>query len=132
MDTNEFHDCLDVDAYFRSCPSHQVLASISDKWSMLTLTALYGTGPTRHGEIKRRLEGISPKMLSQTLRRFERDGLVVRTQYPTIPPKVTYELTPLGLELGDLCRSIKQWSEQHYPAIHAARENFDRSVPATG
>ena len=60
-------------------------------------------------------------MLSQTLRRFERDGLVERVQYPTIPPKVTYELTDLGLELGNLCRSIKHWSEQHYPAIQAAR-----------
>ena len=118
-----------LDAYLSGCPSREVLGSISDKWTMLVLSAL-ADGTLRYGELKQQLDGISPKMLSQTLRRLERNGLVARTQYPTIPPKVTYQLTELGTRLGQLVISIKQWSEVHYPAIAAARLAYDeRAAP---
>lgn len=120
----------DLDAYLRACPSRNVVDSISDKWSMLALSAL-GGGTARYGDLKRRLEGISPKMLSQTLKKLERNGLVERTQYPEIPPRVTYELTLLGRELSDLMQLIKTWAEDHYPEIESARRAYDRRNDGT-
>lgn len=117
-----------VDAYLRGCPSRAVLDAISNKWTTLALAAL-AAGTLRYGEIKRRLDGISPKMLSQTLRNLERNGLVERTQYPTIPPKVTYTLTPMGHDLSELMGSIKGWAEDHYPTIAAARDDYDARPP---
>src|SRR5262245_52349766 len=88
------------------CPTRQVLARIADKWTMLVITALEGEEALRFSELRRRIEGISQKMLTQTLRALERDGLVDRTVYPTVPVTVEYQLTPLGQSLTDAVDAI--------------------------
>lgn len=108
------------DAFQRTCPSHTVLETLSSKWVYLTVCALRG-GTMRHGQLARRLDGISPKMLAQTLRELERDGIVSRKAYAVIPPKVEYTLTPLGENVSALLQDIRQWAEQHVPDILAAR-----------
>jgi len=113
-----------VDAYLRACPARQVLSLISDKWALLTIAAI-GDGARRHGSLRRQLDGISPKMLSQTLKTLERHGLVSRTQYPTIPPRVEYELTPLGTSLSTPVEAIKTWAEEHAREIDEAQRSFD-------
>lgn len=108
------------DAFRRTCPSHTVLEMLSSKWVYLVVCALR-RGRMRNGELSRKLEGITPKMLAQTLRVLERDGLVRREVFPVIPPKVEYELTELGQNLGDLLDQIRAWSERHAPEIKRAR-----------
>lgn len=114
------------DAFQRLCPSHTVLATLSSKWVYLTVCALR-EGVMRHGALARRLEGISPKMLAQTLRELERDGIVDRRAYPVIPPRVEYSLTPLGQDLAGLLAEIRRWSERHVPEILEARDRFTRA-----
>jgi DNA-binding HxlR family transcriptional regulator len=114
-----------ADAYLRTCPSHNVLGMIANKWVSLIVPALKD-GPMRFGELRRHLDGITQKSLSQTLRTLERDGLVTRTQYATIPPKVEYALSPLGRRAVELLRGMVVWAEQHYEDILAAREEYDR------
>ncbi len=108
------------------CPSRQVLSLIADRWTVLTLFVLSceGLRPKRYGEIKRTIEGISQKMLTQTLRQLEENGLVNRTVYPVIPPKVEYELTALGQTLLNTMLALKTWAETHMPEVEAARERF--------
>ena len=98
-----------------------VLARVGDKWSVFVIMML-GDGPKRFNEIKRMISGISQRMLTLTLRGLERDGLVTRTVFPTIPPRVDYELTLLGGELVELLDAIRFWSEQHVPDILKARQ----------
>ncbi|MCG7508032.1 helix-turn-helix transcriptional regulator [Mesorhizobium sp. IRAMC:0171] len=93
---------------------------LSSKWVYLTVGALR-RGRMRHGELARKMEGITPKMLTQTLRTLERDGLVRREIFPVIPPRVEYELTALGHDLAGLLDQIRQWSEVHVPDIRSAR-----------
>ncbi|MBZ9678754.1 helix-turn-helix transcriptional regulator [Mesorhizobium sp. ES1-1] len=93
---------------------------LASKWVYLTVCALR-RGRMRNGELARRLEGITPKMLTQTLRILERDGLVRREIFPVIPPRVEYELTELGENLAGLLSQIRSWSEQHVPDIKQAR-----------
>lgn len=112
------------DVFQRLCPSHTVLDTLSSKWVYLTVCALRD-GTKRHGELTRKLEGISPKMLAQTLRELERDGIVSRKAYAVIPPKVEYTLTPLGMNLSALLADIRIWSEQHVPDILAARAEYE-------
>lgn len=127
----------DYDAFLAGCPSRQLLDRISDKWVALILAALGSDGPQRPGddragqprpmrysELSRRLAGVSQKMLTQTLRSLERDGLVTRTVTPTVPVTVTYELTGLGLSLQDLMRGIKAWAEAHMDEVLAHREEY--------
>jgi DNA-binding HxlR family transcriptional regulator len=114
-----------VDAFWQACPAREVLDLLADKWSLLTVAAI-GSGVRRHGELRRQLEGISPKMLSQTLKRLDRHGLVKRTQYPTIPPQVTYELTSLGASLSGPVSAIKSWAETHVGRIEAAKQEYDQ------
>ncbi len=97
---------------------------VGGKWKVLILWAL-GGGPRRFGELKRRLDGISQKMLTQTLRSLERDGLLTRTVTPTVPVTVTYELTELGLSLHDVIRGIKAWAEAHMDEVLANRDAYD-------
>ena len=111
-------------AYVAECPSRQVLDAISDKWVTLVLTAL-ADGPLRYGELARRIAGVSQKMLTQTLRRLERDGLLTRTITPTVPVRVDYELTALGETILPVVVAIKQWSEAHITEIHVARDTYD-------
>jgi len=120
------------DAYLANCPSRQLLDRISDKWVALILAALGGDGPNRsdgggepramrYSELSRRLAGVSQKMLTQTLRSLERDGLLTRTVIPTVPVTVTYELTELGLSLHHVMRGIKDWAEEHMDQVLANR-----------
>lgn len=110
------------------CPDcqriHDVLSRVGDKWSVLVITSLSQYGILRFNELKRHL-GISQRMLSRTLRELERDGLVTRTQFPTIPPKVEYSLTELGESFKDPVRALGYWALENLPAIDAARENYD-------
>jgi DNA-binding HxlR family transcriptional regulator len=115
----------EYNAFLAGCPSRQLLDRISDKWVALILSALGGGGPQRYSELSRRLAGVSQKMLTQTLRSLERDGLVTRTVTPTVPVTVTYELTDLGLSLQDTMCAIKQWAEAHMDEVLANREEYD-------
>jgi len=108
------------DAFRRTCPSHAVLEALASKWVYLVVCALR-RGRLRNGELARKLEGITPKMLTQTLRVLERDGLVRREIFPVIPPRVEYEMTELGQNLAGLLNQIRSWSEQHVPEIKDAR-----------
>jgi DNA-binding HxlR family transcriptional regulator len=101
-----------------------VLARVGDKWSVLVIMLLRD-GPRRFNELKRMIGGISQRMLTLTLRGLERDGLVTRTVFPTVPPRVDYELTDLGRGLSDPVMKLGAWAQQHLPDIDTARKNFD-------
>jgi DNA-binding HxlR family transcriptional regulator len=107
----------------------EVLNRVGDKWSVFIVGMLQG-GPQRFGELRRSIEGISQRMLTLTLRGLERDGLVIRTQYPTIPPRVDYALTPLGKTLLEPVNALAQWSEKHRYDIQGARDRFDGKSPS--
>ncbi|MFI0901333.1 winged helix-turn-helix transcriptional regulator [Streptomyces sp. NPDC020983] len=113
-----------ADAYLAACPSRQILDVLANKWTMLVMGALSG-GPLRFGELRRRLDGVTQKMLTQTLRTLERDGLVTRTVFPTIPPRVDYAATPLGESVTALMRAIRAWSEDNIDAVLDARDAYD-------
>ncbi|MDF3810908.1 MULTISPECIES: helix-turn-helix domain-containing protein [Rhodopseudomonas] len=102
-----------------------VFARIGDKWSVYVIMLL-GDGPRRFNELKRMVGGISQRMLTLTLRGLERDGLVTRTVFPTIPPRVDYELTDLGRGLSVPVKQLGRWARQHQPQIESARQAFDR------
>jgi DNA-binding HxlR family transcriptional regulator len=102
-----------------------LLTRIGDKWSLLVISLL-GNGSLRFSELKREVEDISQRMLTLTLRNLERDGLVKRTVYPTVPPKVEYELTALGITLLDTIDSLVQWTISHLDDIATAREEYDQ------
>ena len=101
-----------------------VLARVGDKWSVFVIMMLVD-GPLRFNELKRMIKGISQRMLTLTLRGLERDGLVTRTVFPTIPPRVDYELTDLGRGLAQPVKALGQWAFQHQPQIQGARDKFD-------
>ncbi len=101
-----------------------VLSRVGDKWSVLVIMTLAG-GPRRFNEIKRAIGGISQRMLTLTVRGLERDGLVTRTIYPTIPPRVDYELTALGQSLRAPVENLGNWVFKNLPQIHEARARFD-------
>ena len=107
----------------------EVLARIGDKWSVLVVSTL-GPGSKRFNEIRRSLGSISQRMLTLTLRGLERDGLVKRTVFPTIPPRVDYELTALGRSLLEPVSGLGDWARQNRPAIEKARAQFDRAEDA--
>lgn len=116
-------------AYVAECPSRQVLDSLSDKWVTLVLTAL-ADGSRRYSDLARTIAGVSQKMLTQTLRRLERDGLVSRTVTPSVPVRVDYELTALGRTILPVVDAVKQWSESHIAEIHRARVAYDKAAGA--
>jgi len=101
----------------------ETLDRIGDKWTVLVVGAL-DQGPLRYNEIRRTIDGISQRMLTLTLKGLERDGLVTRTMYPTIPPRVDYELTELGRKLMVPLRSLYEWAVKHRAAMLAARRKF--------
>ncbi|MEE4419198.1 MULTISPECIES: winged helix-turn-helix transcriptional regulator [Streptomyces] len=112
--------------YRRDCPSRTVIEVLANKWALYVLGALRRYDrPMRFNELRRVLDGITQKMLTQTLRALERDGLVSRTVYPTVPPRVEYALTALGVEAGQLTAAIADWSVAHAREILTAREHFD-------
>ncbi|MCO5997694.1 winged helix-turn-helix transcriptional regulator [Actinoallomurus rhizosphaericola] len=113
------------DPYERGCPSREVLDRIGDKWTVLVLGELGRHGVCRYTQLRKQLSGVSEKMLTQTLRALERDGIVRRTVYPTVPARVEYALTPLGQTLREPLRALTDWSVQHIAEVIAAREEYD-------
>ncbi len=107
-----------------------VLNRVGDKWSILVVAVL-DQGPRRFSELRRAIEGISQRMLTRTLRGLERDGLVTRTVFPTVPPRVDYDLTPLGRTLLVPVRELAAWADENRQAIQTAREQYD-SAEAEG
>ncbi|MFF1598916.1 winged helix-turn-helix transcriptional regulator [Streptomyces mirabilis] len=118
---------IEYDAFIRSCPTNQLLDRISDKWVSLVVSALAQADEAsmRYSDLGRKLAGISPKMLTQTLRSLERDGILVRTVTPSVPVRVDYELTPLGTSLAGLLSAVKDWAELHIEEVNEARERYD-------
>jgi DNA-binding HxlR family transcriptional regulator len=116
---------VEYDSFLAQCPSRQLLDRISDKWVALILAALGSDGPQRYSGLSRRLAGVSQKMLTQTLRSLERDGLITRTVTPTVPVTVTYELTDLGLSLQQLMWGVKNWAEAHMDEVLVNRKEYD-------
>ncbi len=114
-------------AYSGACPARALLDRIGSKWTTLIIGLLgEASEPVRFSEMRRAVNGISQKMLTQTLRDLERDGLVVRTVYAEIPPRVEYSLTPLGRTLDAPLRAVSLWAEQHMADVEAAQRAFDR------
>lgn len=106
-----------------------ILMRVGDKWSILIIVLL-GDGPKRFNEVKRAVGGISQRMLTLTLRGLERDGLVTRTQFPTIPPRVDYELTELGHSLWAAVEPLAVWAQAHVAQILRSRSEFDKKIVA--
>jgi DNA-binding HxlR family transcriptional regulator len=111
------------------CEVRQILDRIADKWSLLVI-ALLERRKLRFSQLQREIDGISQRMLTVTLRQLERDGLVSRTVHPVVPPRVEYELTPLGTTLYATIRSLVTWTEEHRAEIAAARASYDRRAAA--
>jgi DNA-binding HxlR family transcriptional regulator len=115
-------------AMLEKCPVRDVLDRIGDKWSVLILKNLE-EGPRRFGALRRTIGDISQRMLTQTLRDLQRDGLIQRTVYPTVPPSVDYRLTKLGISLMDPLERLVQWSDRNHAKVRKARVAFDRNGP---
>lgn len=111
--------------------TREVFDRIGDKWSLLVVFTLRD-GSVRFNELKRQIEGISQRMLTLTVRGLERDGLLTRTIYPTIPPRVDYELTPLGRSLIAPVAALAEWAQTHISEIENARQRFDKKSPKPG
>ncbi len=109
------------------CPSRAVLGVLAEKWALLLVHLLAG-GPARTAELRRRIGGISDKMLIQTLRRLERNGFVTRRAYPEVPPRVEYSLTVLGASLSEPITALDRWVERHLQDIDIAQREFDRRM----
>ncbi|MFE4500914.1 winged helix-turn-helix transcriptional regulator [Rhodococcus sp. NPDC056743] len=125
---------VEYNAFLAVCPSRQLLDRISDKWVVLVLCALGGDGTDatagpakalRYSEIARLLAGVSQKMLTQTLRALERDGMITRTVTPTVPVTVSYELTDLGLSLHEMTRGLRSWAQDHMRQVLVHRAIYD-------
>lgn len=112
------------DAYLAECPARHLLDRIGDKWVSLIVNAL-ADGPQRYSDLSRRIVSVSQKMLTQSLRNLERDGLVTRTVTPSVPVRVDYALTPLGASLVPVMQAIKAWAEEHMDEVLAARARHD-------
>lgn len=111
------------DMFRAGCPTRQVLDRVADKWTALVILAL-GEGRQRFSELRRAIDGISNKMLTQTLRGLEADGLICRRVYPTVPVTVEYELTDLGRSLATAVAGLRSWAYRNMPAIEVARREF--------
>ena len=111
------------------CRARAVLQRVGDKWSMYAIDLL-GQGTMRFSELHRSIDGITARMLTVTLRGLERDGIVTRTIHPVIPPRVEYELTPMGLTLLDAIGKLVTWADSHLPEISAAQAVYDANHPA--
>jgi DNA-binding HxlR family transcriptional regulator len=109
-----------------------MLTRVGDKWSVHVIHVLGAEGTLRFGELRRRIPVISQRMLTVTLRGLERDGLVRRTMYPEVPPRVEYDLTPLGATLRKIVRALIDWSGAHLLEVDEARARFDQQIPGWG
>lgn len=108
-----------------NCHAREILARVGDKWSVYVIHVLGDAGTLRFNELRSRVDGVSQRMLTVTVRGLERDGLVLRRVYPEVPPRVEYALTPLGATLRQLVRGLVQWSGAHLPEVDAARAAYD-------
>ncbi|NIH77767.1 winged helix-turn-helix transcriptional regulator [Amycolatopsis viridis] len=111
------------------CEVRHILDRVADKWSLLVI-ALLDRRAMRFSELRRAIDGVSQRMLTVTLRHLERDGIVSRTVYPVIPPRVDYELTPLGVSLHEVIKSLVTWTEEHQQQIAAAHAAYDSRAAA--
>ena len=123
-DGNSGETVFDFDILSPACPSRTVLRHVVDRWTPLVVTVL-ADGPSRFGELRSRIGGVTPKVLTQTLRSMERDGLVTRTQLPGVPPRVDYELTDLGRSLQAPIGALRTWIQDNSAQILAHREFYD-------
>lgn len=112
-----------------NCHAREMLVRVGDKWSVYIIHVLGDAGTLRFNELRSRVDGISQRMLTVTLRGLERDGLVARTVYPEVPPRVEYRLTRLGKTLRQLVRGLIEWSEAHLTEVDAARAGYDARHP---
>lgn len=126
MTTTQLTQAPIWNVYEAVCPTRLVLNRIADKWTVLVVSSLE-QGTKRFSTLQREIGGVSQKMLTQTLRGLERDGLVTRTIYPTVPPKVEYTLTPLGRTLVGLVDAIRVWSETHIEAVIESQTRYDNT-----
>lgn len=117
----------EFNVFSEHCPARQVLDHIGDKWALLILDRLRG-GPVRFNALRREIRGISQKVLSQVLKRLERDGMLVRRVFPTVPVTVEYSLSPLGSNLTDTASLLTHWAEANMPAIRAAQDAYDQAA----
>lgn len=117
---------LVADVFERGCPSRQTLENVASKWGILALAALRH-GSYRFNALRRRVDGVSEKMLAQTLHALERDGLVDREVRTAIPPRVEYSLTPLGAQVADTLLELIELMEREMPAVRAARQYYDEA-----
>ena len=108
-----------------NCRAREMIVRVADKWSMYVIHVLADAGTVRFSELRRRIDGVSQRMLTVTLRGLERDGLVRRTMHPEVPPRVEYELTPLGATLRELVNGLIAWSGAHLAEVDAARARYD-------
>jgi DNA-binding HxlR family transcriptional regulator len=115
------------DVYEDRCPTRLVLDRIADKWAVLILDRLRD-GPVRFNQLRRTIKGISQKVLSQTLKKLERDGLISRAVFATVPVTVEYALTPLGRTLTDTIAALAHWAEHNIEAVLAAQQAYDRGT----
>lgn len=106
------------------CRAREVLDRVGDKWSLYVVNVL-GSGTKRFSELRREIDGITPRMLTVTVRSLERDGLVTRTVYPVVPPRVEYALTPMGVSLMEAAARLLEWADVHLGDIEAARASYD-------
>lgn len=114
----------EINVLNQECPSRQVLDLIADKWSVLVIYSLAG-GIKRYGELRNMIDGVSKKMLTQTLRNLERNGLVTRKVYAVVPPKVEYSLTPLGRSLYQTTKVLCGWAENNLADVLTAQAEYD-------
>jgi DNA-binding HxlR family transcriptional regulator len=115
---------MKANAYAADCPTRQILDRIGDKWAVLILLLLRDE-PLRFNQLRRAIDGISQKMLSQVLKSLERDGLVKRRAIATVPVTVEYSITPLGLTLAAVVDNVRDWAEQHLKDVLAAQRRYD-------
>lgn len=115
---------LRPNAYAANCPTRLVLDRVADKWTVLLLGQLWN-GPVRFNRLRRGIEGLSQKVLAQTLRKLERDGLITRTAFPTVPVTVEYALTPLGRTLAEAVEPLRLWAESHIEDVTRAQQAYD-------
>jgi DNA-binding HxlR family transcriptional regulator len=113
------------DVMVATCPSRTSLAKIANKWTAMIVIAL-SDGPLRFGALREAVDGISGKVLTETLRDLERDGILSRTMYNEMPPRVEYELTPLGQSLRRPLTALGRWAEEHIEDVLRAREDYDQ------
>jgi DNA-binding HxlR family transcriptional regulator len=120
------NESVEYETYLKDCPAVQLLANLSGRWVSLTISALgRQPGSLRYSELSRSIPGISYKMLTQTLRSLERDGILTRTVTPAVPVRVDYELTGLGRDLCDLLSAVRVWAEANIQQVTTARERYD-------